>query len=140
MQQAIDAVQAEHPDATIELVRHGDLLARFDPDAMARAVRHLVATAVAHADGDRVGVRVDGSAPDRIWIEVATLRAIPPDAQERLMGPPRARAGREQPGLALGLHAIEETVRAHAASVAGRSKAPEGTVFELLLPRDARAT
>jgi signal transduction histidine kinase len=34
------------------------------------------------------------------------------------------------------LHALESIVHAHAGSLVARSKAPDGTVFELLLPRE----
>jgi signal transduction histidine kinase len=134
---ALDAVRHEYAAAEFDVVEHGDLRLHAHPEALQQALAHLLSTAAAHAQGDRIGVRIDGSTADRLWFEVTTPRAIPPDMQERLLGPPRGRAGREQPGLGLGLHAIEAVVLAHGGSVVGRSKAPDGTVFELLLPRDA---
>jgi signal transduction histidine kinase len=43
------------------------------------------------------------------------------------------------PGFGLGLHHVDGFIRAHGGSIVGRSRAPEGTVFELLLPREAIA-
>jgi len=126
---AVEAVRRDHVGAQVDVSELGDPCVRADPAGLRHVVTHLLATAVAHAHGERVGVRIDGSAADRLWFEVTMPRAIPPDAQERLSGD----ATRDRPGL--GLHAIEAIVRAHAGSVVGRTKAPEGTVFELLLPR-----
>ena len=126
---AVEAVRRDHVDSEVDVAEIGDLRVRADPAALQHVVTYVLATAVAHAHDERIGVRIDGSAAHRLWFEVTMPRAIPPDVQERLSGD----ATRDRPGL--GLHAIEAIVRAHAGSVVGRSKAPEGTVFELLLPR-----
>ena len=84
-------------------------------------------------------MQLDGQHRDRLSLVVSIARAIPADEQERLFVPAPKTAGRESPGLGLGLHAIDAFVRAHGGSVLGRSRAPEGTVFELMLPRRADA-
>ena len=126
---ALDSVRGTHPAAEVDIVQHGDLHLHAESAALQHALAHLLSTALAHAHGDRVGVRIDGSAPDRLWVEVTLPRALPRDEQDRLGGS----GSRERSGL--GLQAIDAIVQAHAGSVVGRSKAPDGTVFELLLPR-----
>jgi signal transduction histidine kinase len=136
----VDAVVAEvraaHAGVAIDVATQGQLGARFDAATLAPVIRHLVETTARYAGGGSVSVRVEGSSRERLWVEVSSAGVIPTAAQEALAGPRRERAGREQPGLGLGLQAIDDAVRAHGGSVVARSKAPEGTVFELLLPRD----
>ncbi len=91
------------------------------------------------APATRSRLRLDGSHRDRIWLQVSTAAVIPADVQERMFVPGPSRAGREVPGFGLGLHHIDGFIRAHGGSVVGRSRNPDGTVFELLLPRDAIA-
>jgi signal transduction histidine kinase len=134
---ALEATRSAHPQANIEIVSEGDFGARFDTAALHQVIASLLATAVTHGRADDViRVRVDGSHRDRMRIEVAMATAIPPDVQETLFVPGPNRAGREVPGLGLGLSAVDGAVRAHGGSVVGRSRAPEGTTFEMLLPRD----
>ncbi|HVN39890.1 MAG TPA: HAMP domain-containing sensor histidine kinase [Myxococcota bacterium] len=128
-QAALESVRGVNPAVDVDVVEHGDLRLHADAAALQRALAHLLSTALAHAHGDRVGVRIDGSAADRVWFEVTLPRAIPSDEQDRLGGA----GSRDRPGL--GLQAIDAIVQAHAGSVVGRSKAPDGTVLELLLPR-----
>ena len=134
---ALAAARAAHPQATFELAEEGDLRARFDAAALQEVLGGLLATAVAHGRAqDVIRVRVDGSHRDRVWIEVAMPAVIPPDVQETMFVPGPNRSGREMPGLGLGLSAVDGAVREHGGSIVGRSRAPEGTTFEMLLPRD----
>jgi signal transduction histidine kinase len=136
---AADAVRRDHPGVEIDVVEHGNLQMRAHSAALGKALGHVLSTAAAHAGRDRVAVRIDGSAADRLWFEVTTPWAGGPALAEQVPGAPRERAARDSSGIGLGLQAVEAIVRAHAGSVVGRSKAPEGTVIELLLPRDGTA-
>jgi signal transduction histidine kinase len=134
---ALAAARAAHPQATFELAEEGDLRARFDAAALQDVLGGLLATAVAHGrEQDVIRLRVDGSHRDRVWIEVSMPAVIPPDVQETMFVPGPNRAGREVPGLGLGLSAVDGAVRTHGGSIVGRSRAPDGTTFEMLLPRD----
>jgi two-component system sensor histidine kinase/response regulator len=138
---AVADAQHARPDARFEVSQEGDFNGSFDPDLVGRSVRSLLVTALEHAvAGEAVAVRLDGSHRDRLWLMVSIGAVIPPEVQEGMFVPGPSTAGREVPGFGLGLHAIDGFVRAHGGSVVGRSRAPEGTVFELLLPRDARGT
>ena len=103
---------------------------------MSRTIDNIVATVLEHrgAEGS-VSVHLDGTHRDRIVVRISVPGVIPPETQERMYVPGPSVAGREVLGLGLGLEPIDRFVRAHGGSVVGRSRAPEGTVFELLLPR-----
>lgn len=134
----LDDVRAAHPGAKFELTQEGEFAGRFDAALITRSIANLVGTALAHVGhGDPIKVRLDGTHRDRLWLEVSIPAVIPAEVQELMFVPGPGEAGREVAGFGLGLHAIDAFVRAHGGSVVGRSRAPEGTVFELLLPRDA---
>jgi len=137
---AVADAQRSHPHVRIDVTQEGEFTGSFDAELVGRAVRNLLGTAIEHAGpADPVALRLDGSHRDRIWVQVSTAAVIPADLQERMFVPGASTAGREVPGFGLGLHHIDGFIRAHGGSVVGRSRAPDGTVFELLLPRDARA-
>ena len=134
-------LQRARPDVRLEVGHDGESIGVFDADLIGRAVRSLLTTALEHVDPpDAVSIRLDGSHRDRLWVMVSIAAVIPPDVQERMFVPGPSKAGREVPGFGLGLHHIDGLVRAHGGSVVGRSRAPEGTVFELLIPRDPTGT
>ena len=136
----LDDVRGGQPTALVELSEEGEFSGVFDAALMARVVRRLLDTALANVGtGEPVTMQLDGQHRDRLSLVVSIARAIPADEQERLFVPAPKTAGREAPGLGLGLHAIDAFVRAHGGSVLGRSRAPEGTIFELMLPRRADA-
>ena len=138
----VEAVVAEargtDASAQIAVTHDGDFNGVFDAALLRRALGNVVAAAVRHAGDRTVVLHLDGSHAERFWIRVSTSRVIPTDVQERTYAPGSTVAGREVPGPGLGLHEIDDSVRAHGGSVVGRSRSPAGTVVELLLPRDAR--
>ena len=137
---AVADVQRSHPQAQIDVSQDGDFMGSFDADLVGRAVRNVLGTAIEHAGtAHPVAVRIDGAHRDRIWVQVSTPAVIPAEVLERMFVPGPSTAGREVPGFGLGLHHTDGFIRAHGGSIVGRSRAPEGTVFELLLPRDAIA-
>jgi two-component system, sensor histidine kinase and response regulator len=138
---AVADAQGGRPQTKIEVSQDGDdFSGSFDAELVGRAVRNVLGTAIEHAGtAHPVAVRIDGTHRDRIWVQVSTAAVIPPDVQERMFVPGPSTAGREVPGFGLGLHHIDGFIRAHGGSIVGRSRAPDGTVFELLLPRDAIA-
>jgi signal transduction histidine kinase len=137
---AMAAARAAHPDAVFDITREGDLAGVFDAALIRRTIANVVGTSVPHAGEARtITIQVDGAHRDRLWVRVSVPGVIPADVQESLFVPgPNAR-GLEVPGLGLGLHEVDPFVRAHGGSIVGRSRAPAGTVFEILLPRDATA-
>jgi signal transduction histidine kinase len=136
---AVADAQRSHPHSKIDVTQDGELVGAFDAELLGRAVRNVLGTAIEHAGDQPIAVRLDGSHRDRMWVQVSTAAVIPPEVPERMFVPGPSTAGREVPGFGLGLHHIDGVIRAHGGSVVGRSRAPDGTVFELLLPRDAIA-
>jgi signal transduction histidine kinase len=137
-QAALDAARRIEPAARFEVTEQGEFDGVFDAALIGRTIEQLVVTALAHVGpGDPVTLQLDGQHRDRLVLAVSIANVIPAEAQERLFVPGPKTAGREVPGLGLGLHEVDAYVRAHGGSVVGRSRTPEGTLFELLLPRDA---
>lgn len=138
-----DAVLAEaggqDPGAKFVVTHEGSFNGVFDAALMRRALANVVGTAIRHAGESRtVTLHLDGTHAERFWIRIAASAVIPAAMQEQMYSPGPNVGGRELPGSGLGLHEIDAFVRAHGGSVIGRSRKAEGTVFELLLPRDAR--
>lgn len=146
LRQAVEAVLDEFrsadPRTRFEVTREGgDLTGVFDTALLRRSIANLIATSLEHAGENRtVDVHLNGSHRDRLLVRVSVPGVIPAELQERMFVPGPSRPGLEIPGLGLGLDAIDGFVRAHGGSVVGHSQAPGGTVFELLLPRDAMAS
>jgi signal transduction histidine kinase len=120
----------------LAVTREGDLGGWFDPVLLGRTLVNMLGTALEQrGEQGQVSVHLDGTHRDRIVVRVSAPGVIPPDVQERMYVPGPSVAGREVLGLGLGLEPVDRFVRAHGGSVVGRSRAAEGTVFELLLPR-----
>lgn len=137
---AMAEAAARQPDARFEVTREGDLGGVFDAALICRAIANVVGTSLPHAGtGGAVSIHVDGSHRDRLCVRVSVPGVIPSDVQESLFVAGPSVRGREALGLGLGLHEVDPLVRAHGGSIVGRSRAPNGTVFEMLLPRDASA-
>lgn len=144
LQEALDAVLGEagagHSKTRFEVKSDGRLEGVFDSALIRRAIANVVGTCVTHVEAsEAVTIHVDGSHRDRFWIRVSIPGVVPAEIQESLFVSGPAIRGLEPIGMGLGLHEIDPLVRAHGGSVVGRSRAPHGTVFELLLPRDASA-
>ncbi len=132
----LEEFRRRDPDVQFEVTRDGDFHGLFDAGLLHRAIANFVGTAVSHAGPDRrVSVHGDGRHRDRLTLRVSVPGVISSEEQERLYVPRPNVAGREVSGLGLGLDAEDRFVRAHGGSVVGRSRSPDGTVFELLLPR-----
>ena len=131
-------VRAAKPGAAFEITREGELGGVFDAAMLREVIANVVATVLPYAGKDApIAVRFDGSHRDRLWLRISVPGVIPADVQERMFVPGPNVPGLEASGLGLGLHPVDGYVRAHGGSVVGRSRAPAGTVFEMLLPRNA---
>ena len=123
-------------EGVFAVAREGEFGGWFDPALLSRTIDNIVATVLEHrGEEGSVSLHLDGTHRDRIVVRISVPGVIPPETQERMYVPGPSVAGREVLGLGLGLEPIDRFVRAHGGSVVGRSRAPEGTVFELLLPR-----
>lgn len=134
----LDEARSTDATAKFEVSNEGDFNGVFDAALLRRAIANVVGTSLQHAGVSRtVTIHFDGTHPERLFIRVTAAGVIPAAVQEQMYKPGPNIAGRELAGPGLGLHEVDGFVRAHGGSVVGRSRAPDGTVFELLLPRDA---
>ena len=126
-------------DAPVMIENHtpGSLVVRGDPEQLFRVIHNLVRNArqAITATGKEGQIRIAARDEDAAWmIEVGdTGPGLPPKAQENLFTP--FQGGVRKGGSGLGLAIAEELVRGHGGSLALKSTGPEGTIFEICLPK-----
>jgi signal transduction histidine kinase len=137
--QAIGELEVANPGWRISHEVVGDPRGRWDPDLVLQVISNLVANAGQHGrPGAAIGLRLDGTAPDHVVLEVRNQGAIPPDLVPTLFDPFRAsRQRRRAHGLGLGLFIVKQIVQAHRGSVAVTSDDVDGTCVTVRLPRTA---
>jgi signal transduction histidine kinase len=136
--QILDEIEDAYPFWTLRMRCTGDTTGTWDGDRLGQVFSNLVGNAVQHgAAGFPVEVVLDGTAPDRLSIEVQNMGAIPADVLRHLFEPlgRRARPSERSRGLGLGLFISREIVKAHGGTIEVRSAAGAGTTFSITLPR-----
>lgn len=115
----------------------GDPSGYWDVDRLSQVISNLVGNAVQHGARDRpIVVRLDGSRPDVVTLEVRSGGEVPSDLLPTLFLPFRGnleRTDRGQ-GLGLGLYITHQIVLAHGGTLDVRSQHGE-TAFVAVLPR-----
>jgi CheY-like chemotaxis protein len=114
----------------------GDAQAMLDTAMVSQAVDHLLLLALSHGGGDAVQVEVDGEARRAVVLRLRLARPVPEGAHAYLFGDGQIEAGLPAVRVGPGLDAPERVARAHGGSLIARSHAREGTLFEMILPRD----
>jgi signal transduction histidine kinase len=112
---------------------------RFDPDRIGAAVSNLLGNALQHgAAGTKIRLRIDGTEAQMLRMRVANEGVIPEAVLATLFQPFHASGpgGQHHGGLGLGLYIVQQFVAAHGGTVRANSGEPEGTVFDVTLPRD----
>ncbi|WP_254430163.1 sensor histidine kinase [Ruegeria sp. HKCCA4812] len=126
-------------DACVEIVNEvpDTLVARADPEQLYRVIMNLVRNArqALVASGKPGRVTIAGCENDDTWcIEIRdTGPGLPPKARENLFTP--FQGGVRKGGSGLGLAISQELVRGHGGDLVLKETGPEGTVFEISLPR-----
>ncbi|WP_254437638.1 sensor histidine kinase [Ruegeria arenilitoris] len=114
-----------------------DLVVRADPEQMFRVIMNLVRNArqALMTSGQPGKITISAGEDQDAWvIEVRdTGPGLPPRAQENLFTP--FQGGVRKGGSGLGLAISQELVRGHGGELVLTSTGPEGTVFEIRLPR-----
>jgi signal transduction histidine kinase len=131
---AVDEIRRAHPDRSIELSTHGDLLSSFDEVRMGQVVTNLLGNAVEHGKGANISVAVDGSQPEMLVISVQNGGRISEALLPRLFEPFKG-AFNPSEGLGLGLYIVDQFVRAHGGSVRAENLESDSVRFEVRLPR-----
>lgn len=136
-----DEVEQHGEPSRIELRTSGDTQGKFDPDRIGAAVSNLVGNALQHArEESAIRIDVDGSDRQALTVRVANEGVIAPQVLGTIFEPFHSSgpSSRASGGLGLGLYIVREFAAAHGGSVTVRSCEEEGTVFEMVLPREAR--
>jgi PAS domain S-box-containing protein len=139
---AIDELETEHPNRSIELTSEGDLDGIWDIERLGQMVRHLASNAIAHGDADSpVTVRI-ADRGETVELSVHNFgRPILPEEMDYIFNPfRRSNQTVTQSGLGLGLFVVHEIVRSHGGTMHVVSSVEEGTLFSVHLPRDSRST
>jgi signal transduction histidine kinase len=139
----VDELSGTEPARAIELSVHGDAHGTWDPARLGEVISNLVGNALAHGDGEPVGVTIDDGG-DEVWLRVHN--GGEPIAAELLAGlfePFRSGMRRDGAsrarGLGLGLYIVRQIVRAHGGAITCDSHPGDGTTFTVRLPRAVRA-
>lgn len=114
----------------------GDGQVAFDLGMLTRAVDHLLLLAVNHGGGQPLQVEVDGTSRRAVVLRLRLPQPLGEQAQRHLFGSELPRPGMATVRVGPGLDDAERVARVHGGSVIGRSNAREGTLLELMLPRD----
>jgi signal transduction histidine kinase len=132
---AVEAVRAAHPDATITVETRGDLRGSWDGDRVHQALTNLVLNAHQHATH---GVRVtawEGEDRATIYTEVANDGPAIPEAMQPSLFDPFVRGeAATRHGLGLGLYIAQQIALAHGALCTVDSSAGV-TTFTISWPR-----
>ncbi len=126
-------------NACVEIVNEvpEDLVVRADPEQIFRVIMNLVRNArqALSTSGKPGRISVNASEQEKDWcIEISdTGPGLPPKAQEKLFTP--FQGGVRKGGSGLGLAISQELVRGHGGELFLKTTGPEGTTFEIRLPR-----
>ena len=135
----IEAERIASGDGRVEIVSEvpADLVLRADPEQIYRIVMNLVRNASqAIAGTDQSGTVTISAFEDAEawWISVSdTGPGLPKRAQDNLFTP--FQGGARKGGSGLGLAIAAELARGHGGSVTLRQTGPEGTIFDVCLPK-----
>jgi PAS domain S-box-containing protein len=137
LRQVIDELEGAHPTWKFLVESTGDTTGTWDPDRLLQVFSNLTGNAVQHGFVDEgVRLRVDGSASDRVFVEIWNRGRIPEEITAKLFEPMtggKRRRDKSQ-GLGLGLFISQRIAEAHGGEISVRSTA-EGTLFTVSLPR-----
>ncbi len=137
-----DVVDSERLAVTVDQVDIRDeipqmMSVRADPEQLFRVISNLVRNArqAIQATGKPGAVSVTAREDaDSWWIEVSdTGPGLPKKAQEHLFTP--FQGGARKGGSGLGLAIASELIRGHGGALTLQSTGPDGTCFEICLPK-----
>jgi signal transduction histidine kinase len=135
----IESEQLASGDAALRYVAQipAGLSVRADPEQLYRVISNLARNArqAIMARGDTGEIRVAAEEDDRGWIITVsdTGPGLPPRAQEYLFQP--FQGGTRKGGSGLGLAISADLVRGHGGTLKLLHTGPEGTAFEICLPK-----
>jgi PAS domain S-box-containing protein len=121
-------------------VASGDCVGQWDGDRLAQVFSNLLGNALRHGDLNLdVRIRLDGTQPETVSLEVRNTGVIPPDLLSVLFEPFKIALSKRQDGyrgLGLGLFISRQIVSAHGGTIDATSSAMQGTRYIVRLPRN----
>lgn len=117
-------------------VVQGDGAAVFDAPMLACAVDHLLRLMRTHGHGQALQVELDGQSSHTVTLSLKLPQPLGTAARAALLHATTAAPGMTPSPAAPGLDAAQRVARAHGGSLIGRSNGRDGTLLELVLPRD----
>jgi signal transduction histidine kinase len=131
-------------EAEIRLSSIGDTRGLWDSDRLIQLLSNLLANAIQHRHpGTPVDLKVDGTDPERVLIDVHNSGAVDPVLLPVMFEPFRGRDDhkvRGSSGLGLGLFITHQIAAAHKGRITVASSASDGTTLRVELPRNAPVT
>ena len=136
---AVEEIRLAHPHARLSVELSGPCLGQWDPDRLAQVCSNLFGNAIEHAPPDStIEVRLIARDSQAELQVTNTGAVIPAELLTTLFQPFRRGLGVKQRGggVGLGLHIVEQIVRAHGGAISVRSE-NSTTAFVVTLPREA---
>lgn len=136
----MDELELVHPEWVLQREVSGDTSGAWDPDRLLQVISNLLTNAGLHGKPEAgVRVRVDGTSPAQVCLEIHNEGAIPETLLPSIFDPFRGTHHRRDTGrgLGLGLYITQQIVQAHGGTIELRSTEIEGTTFVVRLPRHA---
>ena len=144
--EALEEIEAAHPERSFESRLPDHVTARFDAARMRQVLINLLSNAVQHGDPDSPIALALSSEGKEVCCEVRNRGTpIPPDALPAIFDPlvqaspgvaDGGPAGRNA-SLGLGLFIAREIVTAHGGTIGATSSGEDGTAFTLRMPTSA---
>jgi PAS domain S-box-containing protein len=136
--QVLGELELAHPEWRAKVESLGDFRGTWDPDRLLQAVSNLVTNAGQHGSaGAEILVKIDGTEPESVALEVhnkgAIVESVLPDLFSPFRGTRERRAGSS--GLGLGIYITREIIHSHGGEVHVTSSDAAGTAFRVRLPR-----
>jgi signal transduction histidine kinase len=134
----LDELRDAWPDREIVAELHGDLVGTWDMDRLGQVIANLANNAIEHGRGAHIHVRLDGTDPTAVALQIRNAGEIAPDIRPVLFDPFRKSRAPDhgQRGLGLGLFICQEIVHAPGGSIE-LSTAAGTTTAMVRLPRNA---
>ncbi|NBD10333.1 PAS domain S-box protein [Corallococcus sp. c25j21] len=139
VRQAVEELEAAWPERSLALnVGPGRYEGAWDAERLLQVVSNLGGNALQYSPPDSPVRFTLTDADAFVVLEVHNGgEPIPPELLPHLFDPFRRGGGSTHGGLGLGLYIVEQVVKGHGGRIEVRSRASEGTVFRVLLPRTA---
>jgi PAS domain S-box-containing protein len=137
----IDELAVGDRSRKVELEIAGNVSGVWDEDRLSQVVSNLIGNALQHRSppGSSIQIRLDGTHPDRVILDVWNAGTMPDELRPVLFEPLRTSAERKlagSSGLGLGLYITHQIVIAHKGSIDVESSSATGTRFVVRLPRN----